>query len=139
MKTTETKKQDLNYNWYLLDASTKSVGRIATEAASILLGKHKVNYSPTLNTGDKVVIINSKKLVLTGKKVTDKMYYRHSGYAGGLKERNAEYYLNMNPNFIIQTAVSGMLPSNRLAKIRMANLYIYEGSEHPHQGQINAK
>jgi len=136
MKTTETRKQDLKYDWHLFDASTKSLGRMATEIASILMGKHKANYSPNLNTGDKVVVINSKKLVLTGKKLTDKIYYRHSGYAGGLKERNAEYYLKKNPNFIIQNAVSGMLPTNRLAKIRMANLYIYEGETHPHEGQL---
>lgn len=136
MKTTEIKRESLKSEWHLIDASTKSLGRIATEISSLLLGKHKVTFTSQTNVGDKVVVINSKKLVVTGNKITDKKYYRHSGYAGGLKERNVDYYLKKNPGFIIENAVKGMLPTNRLRDVRMANLYIYEGTEHPHQGQV---
>lgn len=136
MKTTKTTPKDIEAKWHLLDAREKSLGRLSTDIVSLLMGKGKINYTTNLNVGDKVVVIHAKDLVLTGNKVEDKMYYRHSGYPKGFKERTAKYYLEKNPKFIIENSVKGMLPDNKLRKVRMSNLYIYEGAEHPHSGQV---
>jgi large subunit ribosomal protein L13 len=136
MKTKTTKKKELTYNWHILDAKDQVLGRLATQVATLLTGKHKTNYSPNIITGDKVIILNSDLISLTGNKVEDKKYYTHSGYPKGLKERNAAYFLEKDSTYIVKTAISGMLPKNKLRKKYLANLYVYKGQEHPHHGQI---
>lgn len=137
--TTATKKTDLQINWHLIDAKGKVLGRIATEIASLLVGKHKVDYAPYLNCGDKVVVINAKFIELTRNKELNKVYYRHSGTVGNLKTKTVKQLREHNPNKIILTAVKGMLPKNRLQNDRLANLYIYEGPEHKQQAQLGGK
>lgn len=139
MKTRMIKKSELNPKWHHIDADGKVVGRLAAEIVKILTGKNDVNYSPYINLGHKVVITNSKKVVFTGSKELNKFYFRHSGQVGNAQYRTVAHLRETNPNRILMEAVKGMLPKNRLAKERMANLYIYEGPEHPHQGQINSE
>jgi|SRR3989344_3822661 len=138
MNTTVTRKKDINTGWHLIDAQKETLGRVSTKIASYLMGKHKVTFTPNLVMGDKVVVINSDKLKLTGKKVKNKNYYTHSGYHSGLKVRNAEYYLQKDSTFIIKSAVSGMLPKNKLRDLFLKNLYVYKDSNHPHT-QISNK
>ncbi|PIR43707.1 50S ribosomal protein L13 [candidate division WWE3 bacterium CG10_big_fil_rev_8_21_14_0_10_32_10] len=139
MKTTVTKKSEITQDWHLLDASDLTLGRLSTQATSFLLGKGKTNYTPNMVCGDKVVVVNSDKLKLTGNKVENKMYYRHSGHARGLKSANVSYYLKKDSTFILRNSISGMLPKNRLRDVFLKNLYIYKGAEHPHVAQIKAK
>jgi len=122
-------------NWLVFDAENKILGRLASQIAIELMGKNKVNYAPNKITGDQIIIINSQKIKVTGKKLTDKLYYRHSGYPGGLKTLTFKTILEKNPNFIIKNAVKGMLPKNKLQKILLKRLKIYSGSHHPHIAQ----
>lgn len=136
MKTTATKKSELTLNWHFIDAKGKVLGKVATEIVHKLQGKHKPNYVPYLNMGDKIVVTNSKHVVLTGQKEEKKIYYKHSGYAGNLKTHTASQVRASNPNRMIIEAVRGMLPKNRLRDVRMSNLYVYEDDVHPHSAQL---
>lgn len=135
MKTYLAKKEDDMRDWVLVDAADKVLGRIAADIASILRGKTKPAYTPHIDTGDFVVVINAEKVKLTGKKWDEKKYYRHSGYMGGLKEPTAKDLLAKQPEEIIKHAVKGMLPKNSLGKAMFKKLKVYAGSTHPHEAQ----
>lgn len=122
-------------DWYVVDVEGKVLGRAATEVARVLRGKHKAIYAPSVDAGDFVIIINADKIRLTGNKMADKMYYRHTGYPGGLKSINAEKLLASKPEEIIRKAVKGMLPKNKLGRQMIKKLKVYAGGEHPHQAQ----
>lgn len=121
--------------WYIVDAAGKTLGRLASEVAGIIRGKHKPEFTPNVDTGDFVVVINASKIELTGKKLTKKMYYRHSHYPGGLKATSAGDMIKNKPERIIELAVYGMLPKNRLGDAMKTKLKVYAGAEHPHQAQ----
>lgn len=136
MRTTFiAKKEDADHAWVLVDAADKVLGRLAVDIASILRGKTKPEYTPHVDTGDFVVVINAEKVKLTGNKLEDKMYYRHSGYMGGLKTASAKDVLDKKPEEIIRHAVKGMLPKNSLGKAMFKKLKVYAGSTHPHDAQ----
>ena len=135
MKTYQAKKEDLGYQWYLVNAEGKVLGRLATELAKILRGKNKPSYTPHVDTGDFVVVVNAEKVVLTGKKMKDKIYYHHTGYPGGLKEVNAEKLLAKKPTEVLRIAVKGMLPKTSLGRQMLRKLKIYTGPNHPHEAQ----
>ena len=135
MKSYMQKKESIDRTWYVIDAKGESLGRVATCAAHILRGKHKVTYTPHVDCGDYVIIINAKKVNLTGNKLDDKMYYNHSMYPGGLRERTARV---MRENYSIEMlgrAIKGMLPHNRLGRLMGKKLFVYEDENHPHQAQ----
>ena len=138
MKTYSTKASDIERQWHVIDASGKVLGRLATQAASLLMGKHKPIFSRNLDTGDFVVIINADKVWVTGNKAEQKLYYRHSGYPGGLKSISLEKMLQTNPTRVIEHAVRGMLPRNRLRAGMMKKLRVYAGESHPHLAQTKA-
>ncbi len=121
--------------WYIVDAEGKVLGRLATEVARILRGKHKPSFSPHIDGGDFVIIVNAGRVSLSGKKLEQKIYYRHSGYPGGLRASTAKHMLETKPNNIVQLAVKGMLPKNRLGRELLRKLKVYPGPEHPHQAQ----
>ena len=129
------KASELESNWYLIDAEDQVLGRLATRAAVLLMGKHKPGYTPFLKTGDHVIVVNAKKVRLTGKKEEQKMYRRHSGYPGGLKSVSARRQRETFPERMIESAVAGMLPKNKLGKQLNARLKVYAGAAHPHQAQ----
>lgn len=129
------KKEDLVRNWYVIDAEGKSLGRVASKAACILRGKHKPTYTPHIDCGDFVIIVNSSKVNLTGNKLDDKIYYNHSGYTGGLRERTARVMRDSYSEEMLERAVKGMLPKGRLGRQMYKKLFVYEGSEHPHMAQ----
>jgi large subunit ribosomal protein L13 len=135
MKTYQAKKEELGYKWYLVNAEGKVLGRLATELAKILKGKNKPTYTPHVDTGDFVVVVNAGKVTLTGKKMKDKIYYHHTGYPGGIKEMNAEKLLAKKPTEMIRMAVRGMLPKNSLGRQMLRKLKIYGGPNHPHDAQ----
>lgn len=135
MKTYSPKPTELTHEWLLIDAAGKTLGRISTEIATLLLGKHKPQYAPHIDCGDNVIVINAAQIKVTGSKLTDKRYWRHSGYPGGIKSRSLEELLAQYPERVIQNAVAGMLPKNRLQDDRMHRLKVYAGAEHPHSGQ----
>ncbi len=136
MRTTYMAKPGaVERKWYIVDATGKRVGRLATEVASILRGKHKPEYTPHVDTGDFVIVINAEKVVFTGKKLQDKRYYRHSGYPGGLKTTTAEDMLAKHPERVMEMAIKGMLPHNRLGADQYRKLKVYAGAEHPHAAQ----
>ncbi len=135
MKTHIAKKEDINRKWFIIDAKNKVLGRMATQVANKLRGKDKSIFSPHMDCGDFVIIINSDKVKLTGNKWSRKMYQRHSGFPGGFKEETAETLHKKKPTKIIELAVSGMLPKNKLRKVFMEKLKIYSGEEHPHDAQ----
>lgn len=135
MKTYALKQSEVEQKWVIIDASGQTLGRLATQLARLLTGKDKPSYSPHVVGGDVVVVINAAKIVVTGNKMTDKMYYRHSGYPGGLKEANLAEVLQKDPAEVINHAVAGMLPKNKLQAIMLKNLKVYPGSEHPHAPQ----
>ena len=135
MKTYQAKKEDLDHQWYLVNAEGKVLGRLATELAKILRGKNKPSFTPHVDTGDFVIVVNAEKVVLTGKKMKDKIYYHHTGYPGGLKEINAEKLLAKKPTEILRIAVKGMLPKNSLSRQVLRKLKIYAGPSHPHEAQ----
>ncbi len=136
MKTYSTKAKDVERKWHVIDASGKTLGRLCTQIASLLLGKHKPTYVPYLDTGDYVIVLNAAKVRVTGKKTKQKAYYRHSGYPGGLKTEIYEDVMAAHPTRIIEHAVRGMLPHNRLGRAMFKKLKVYAGDEHPHQAQV---
>jgi large subunit ribosomal protein L13 len=136
MKTYSTKAGDVERKWHVIDASGQTLGRLASQVAVLLMGKHKPQYVPYLDTGDFVIVLNASKIKVTGNKAKQKMYYRHSGYPGGLKEVNFEKMLDTHPVRIIEHAVKGMLPSNRLGRAMYKKLKVYEGDSHPHEAQV---
>jgi large subunit ribosomal protein L13 len=127
--------QNVERKWYLVDATDLVLGRLSTEVAAILRGKHKPTFTPHVDCGDYVIIVNAEKIALTGNKLQDKMYYRHSGYPGGLKQRNAKTLLDNQPEKILEKAIRGMLPKNKLGAAMYRKLFVYAGPEHPHQAQ----
>ncbi len=135
MKTTIAKSTDVNTKWYLVDAKDKVLGRLCTTIANKLRGKDKPVFSPHMDCGDYVVVINADKIKLTGKKMTDKKYARHSGYPGGYKEDSAKDLMAKKPTKMLELAVYGMLPKNRLRKVFMDKLKVYAGEEHKHEAQ----
>ena len=135
MKTFVAKEHEVSKKWYLVDAKDKVLGRMATQIATQLRGKQKPIFTPHMDAGDFVVVINADKLVLTGKKWDDKIYYRHSGYIGGLKQISAKKLLEKKPEDLLRFAVKGMLPKNSLGRRQLKKLKIYAGSEHPHHAQ----
>ena len=138
MKTYSTKRADIERRWHLIDASDKTLGRLATRIASLLMGKHKPIFSPNLDTGDFVVVINADKVHITGNKAKQKLYYRHSGYPGGLKSISLEKMMQTNPTRVIEHAVNGMLPHTRLGASMKKRLKVYAGETHPHPVQMEA-
>lgn len=127
--------QNIERKWYVIDAEGKTLGRLASEVASILRGKHKPTYTPHVDTGDHVILLNASKIQLTGKKLTDKIYYRHSLHPGGLKTRTALEMRTNYPERMLEQAIKGMLPKNSLGRQMFNKLHVYAGSEHPHQAQ----
>ncbi len=135
MKTFMQKKENIERKWYVINAEGVNLGRLATKAATILRGKHKVTYTPHVDCGDYVIIINASKVNLTGNKLNDKMYYNHSGYTGGLRERNAKTMIENYPEEMIERAVKGMLPHNRLGRAMGKKLFVYANEDHKHLAQ----
>jgi len=135
MKTYQATKEELDRKWYLVNAEGKILGRLSTELAKILKGKNKPTYTPHLDTGDFVIVVNAGKVTLTGKKMKDKIYYHHTGYPGGIKEMTAEKLLAKKPTEMIRMAVKGMLPKNSLGRQMLRKLKIYAGPSHPHEAQ----
>jgi len=135
MKTQSTRPQDVTHNWHIIDANDKVLGRMATEIAHRLRGKHKAEYTPHVDTGDYIVVINAEKVRVTGKKATDKIYYRHSEYPGGIKGTSFERMIETHPTRVIELAVKGMLPRNPLGRAMFRKLKVYAGNEHPHAAQ----
>ena len=135
MKTYTAKPGEITREWYLVDAEGQTLGRLATRIADTLRGKNKPQYTPHVDTGDFVVVINAEKVAVTGQKLDQKMYYRHSGYPGGLKERSLREQLERRPTEVLRKAVKGMLPKNKLAAAQIGKLKIYVGPEHPHEAQ----
>ena len=135
MKTFMQKKETVERKWYVIDAEGKNLGRVATKAATILRGKHKATFTPHIDCGDYVIIINASKVNLTGKKLTDKMYYNRSGFPGGLRERNAKEMIENYPEEMMERAIKGMLPKGRLGRQMYKKLFVYAGSEHNQQAQ----
>ncbi len=129
------KKEEVVRNWYVIDAEGLPLGRVATKAAHVLRGKHKVTYTPHIDCGDNVVIINASKVVLTGDKLDKKIYYNHSGYTGGLRERTAKVMKEQYPVEMVERAVKGMLPNGRLGRQMYKKLFVYAGENHPHAAQ----
>jgi large subunit ribosomal protein L13 len=135
MKTYQAKKEEIDHKWYLVNAEGKVLGRLSTELAKILKGKNKPIYTPHVDTGDFVVVVNAGKVTLTGKKLKDKIYYHHTGYPGGIKQMSAEKLLAKKPTEMIRMAVRGMLPKNSLGRQMLRKLKIYAGPSHPHEAQ----
>ncbi|HEU19012.1 MAG TPA: 50S ribosomal protein L13 [Deltaproteobacteria bacterium] len=135
MKTYSAKESDVKREWFIVDAQGKVLGRVASEVARRLRGKHKPVYTPHVDTGDFVVVVNADKISLTGKKLTDKIYYRHSGYPGGLTSTPAGKMLKEKPERLLHLAVRGMLPKNSLGRRMLKKLKVYTGEEHPHRAQ----
>ena len=138
MKTYSAKVSEIERQWHVIDASGKVLGRLATQVATLLMGKHKPMFSRNLDTGDFVVIINAEKVRVTGNKAKDKLYYRHSGYPGGLKSTSLERMMQTKPTRVIEHAVKGMLPHTKLGAQMIKKLKVYAGDIHPHQAQTKA-
>ncbi len=136
MRTYSTKASDIEREWWVMDASGKTLGRLASEVAGLLKGKHKPIYSPHLDVGDYVIVVNAAKVRVTGNKLTKKIYYRHSQYPGGLKSTSLKRMMETYPTRVIEHAVKGMLPHNRLGAAMFKKLKVYPGAEHPHQAQV---
>ena len=136
MRTTYmAKASEIDRKWFVVDAEGKTLGRLASEVATILRGKHKPTYTPHVDTGDHVIIVNAEKIELTGKKLTDKIYYRHTGYVGGIKTRTALEMRTNHPEKMLELAIKGMLPKGPLGRQMFKKLHVYAGAEHPHQAQ----
>jgi len=135
VKTYAVKASEIERGWWLVDASDQTLGRLATRIATLLEGKHKPIYSPHLDSGDHVVVVNAAKVKVTGNKLAQKTYYRHSNYPGGLKEETLQALIARKPEIVIERAVKGMLPRNRLGRAMFKKLKVYAGADHPHQAQ----
>jgi large subunit ribosomal protein L13 len=135
MKTYSVKESEIEHKWHVIDASGKILGKVASDAARLLMGKHKVIFTRNLDTGDYVVIINADKIIVTGNKEKKKLYYSHSGYPGGLKVTNMEKLTDKHPTAVVERAIAGMLPHNRLGAQMLKKLRVYTGDSHPHQAQ----
>ena len=135
MKSFMQKKETVERNWYVIDAEGKPLGRVATKAAHVLRGKHKPTYTPYVDCGDYVIIVNASKVTLTGNKLKDKKYYNHSGFPGGLRERTAEVMIEKYPEEMLERAVKGMLPHNRLGRAMGKKLFVYATEDHKHEAQ----
>jgi large subunit ribosomal protein L13 len=135
VKTYAVKASEIERQWWVVDASDQTLGRLATRIATLLEGKHKPIYSPHLDTGDHVVVVNAARIKVTGAKLTQKQYYRHSGYPGGFREESLAALMERKPELVIERAVKGMLPQNRLGRAMFKKLKVYAGAEHPHQAQ----
>jgi large subunit ribosomal protein L13 len=134
-KTVSANKATVNKEWVIIDAEGKILGRLASVVASMLRGKHKTNFTPHVDCGDNVIVINAEKVILSGEKMTDKDYIRHTGYPGGQRFVKADQMLKKNPISLVEIAVKGMLPKNRLGSALYRNLHVYAGNEHPHEAQ----
>jgi len=134
-KTKSARKEDVQRAWHIIDADGETVGRMCSKIATILRGKHKPSYTPHIDTGDNVIVINAEKVRFTGNKMAQKTYLRYSGYTGGLKSRTAQEALDKKPIFIVENAVRGMLPKNKLGRAMFRKLFVYAGTEHPHAAQ----
>jgi large subunit ribosomal protein L13 len=139
MKTFMAKAQEVKRKWYIVDAEGKPLGRMASEVAKILRGKHKPEYTPHVDTGDHVIVLNAEKVVLTGKKLDQKIYRHHSLYPGGMKEVKYRHLLATKPEKVVELAVKGMLPKNSLGRAMYTKLKVYKGTEHDHQAQMPEK
>jgi large subunit ribosomal protein L13 len=139
MKTTWISENDIKRNWYIVDVEGIVLGRASTRIASLLIGKNKVNQVPNMDNGDYVIVVNCEKISVTGRKMSDKMYQRHSGFPGGFKEETLSDLLKRDPKKVILTAVKNMLPNNKLRAGMISRLYVYEGEEHPHSAQKPVK
>jgi large subunit ribosomal protein L13 len=135
MKTWNAAKDEIERKWWVVDASGKNLGRLASEVAQVIRGKHKPEFTPNQDTGDFVIVINSEKIVTTGKKEVEKHYYRHSRFFGSLKSRNFTEQMGHDPDFVLREAVSGMLPKNKLSRSLITKLKTYKGPNHPHSAQ----
>jgi large subunit ribosomal protein L13 len=135
MKTVSTKPADVTRDWFVVDAEGKTLGRMATEIARLLRGKHKPEYTPHVDTGDYIIVVNAEKVRVTGNKARDKMYYRHTGYPGGLRSMSFEKMIDHAPERVVEFAVKGMLPKGPLGRAMYSKLKVYAGTEHPHQAQ----
>ncbi|MBT5199773.1 MAG: 50S ribosomal protein L13 [Gammaproteobacteria bacterium] len=135
MKTVSAKKETVTRKWYVVDATGKTLGRLCTEIANRLRGKHKPEFTPHVDTGDYVVVVNAEKIVVTGNKATDKLYHHHSGYPGGIKSISFDKLLVKSPEMIIEKAVKGMMPKNKLSRAMLSKLKVYAGNDHPHSAQ----
>ena len=135
MKTFMQKKETVERNWYVVDATGKTLGRLATQVASVLCGKNKPTYTPHVDCGDYVIVVNADKVVLTGNKLEDKKYYNHSGYPGGLRERTAKEMIEKYPEEMVERAIKGMLPHGRLGRAMGKKLFVYRDSNHKHEAQ----
>jgi len=134
-KTKSRRKEDVERKWYIIDATNQTVGRMCTTIATMLRGKHKPDYTPHIDTGENIIVINAEKVRFTGNKMSDKRYVRYSNYPGGQKKTSPEDYLAFKPEFIVENAVKGMLPKNRLGRQMFRKLHVYVGTEHPHDAQ----
>ena len=135
MKTVSAKKESVTREWYVVDATGKTLGRLSTEIANRLRGKHKPEFTPHVDTGDYIVVVNAEKVKVTGNKTTDKVYHHHTGYPGGIKSITFDQLIDKAPERIIEKAVKGMMPKNKLSRSMMTKLKIYAGGEHPHSAQ----
>jgi large subunit ribosomal protein L13 len=139
MKTYTPNVMDIKREWHIVDAKGQTLGRLASQVAKLLMGKHKPIYSPHLDTGDYVIVLNAAKVKLSGKKAEQKLYYRHSGYPGGLRSLTFQELLSKHPTRVVEIAVKGMLPKNRLGSAMFRKLKVYPGSDHPHHAQVAEK
>jgi large subunit ribosomal protein L13 len=135
MKSFVAKKEDISRDWFVVDATDLVLGRLASEVARRLRGKHKTIFTPHVDTGDFIIVVNAEKVALTGRKMDQKMYHRHSGYPGGIRSVNARRLLDTHPERVLYNAVKGMLPKNRLGRQMLKKLKVYVGPEHPHEAQ----
>ena len=135
VRTHVVKVKDIEREWFVVDAAGQTLGRLASNIATVLKGKHKVTYSPHLDVGDYVIVVNADKIAVTGKKMDQKIYYRHTGYPGGIRSISLRDQLQRHPTFAVKAAVKGMLPKNRLGRRMMKKLKVYAGPDHPHQAQ----
>ena len=135
MKTVSAKRETVTRKWYVVDATGKTLGRLCTEIANRPRGKHKPEFTPHIDTGDYVVVVNAEKIVVTGSKTTDKLYHHHSGYPGGIKSISFDKLLVKSPEMIIEKAVKGMMPKNKLSRAMLSKLKAYAGNDHPHRAQ----
>jgi large subunit ribosomal protein L13 len=135
MKTVSARKETVTRQWYVVDAAGKTLGRLCTEIANRLRGKHKPEFTPHVDTGDYIVVVNAGKIVVTGNKSTDKLYQHHTGYPGGIKSISFDKLLGKSPEMIIEKAVKGMMPKNKLSRAMLSKLKVYAGNDHPHSAQ----